>query len=176
MTKKPRKYWNAIQQLFTTDPMKQIKIFVRPDNTATIICPSCSAVKKISVEPFKHKKHLLQLRCKCGERFAVQLDFRKFYRKSISLPGTFRVVKPAGGGGGVIHIRNLSLGGIGFTVSGVHHIERGQTLQLDFTLNDKHQSKIRKQAVVQTINQNYIGCRFIDSQVTDKALGFYLRP
>ena len=156
--------------------MKTIKVFVRPDNTATIICPFCSAVKKLSVAPFKHKKHFLRIRCKCNERFAVQLDFRKHYRKTTSLPGTFRVTQPAGGGGGVIHIQNLSLGGIGFTVSGVHHIEKGQILQLEFTLNDRHLSKLVKQAKVCTVDKNAIGCRFIESQATEKALGFYLRP
>ncbi len=156
--------------------MKTIKVFVRPDNTATIICPRCNAVKKISVVPFRNKKHLLRMRCRCDERFTVQLDFRKSYRKSTSLPGTFRVIQPKNGEGGIIHIQNLSLGGIGFTVSGIHHIEKGQILQLAFTLNDRHQSAVNKQAKVCTVKKNAIGCQFLEKQPMEKALGFYLRP
>ncbi|RUM34181.1 MAG: hypothetical protein DSY58_08365, partial [Desulfobulbus sp.] len=129
-----------------------------------------------SVASFLHKKHLLRTRCKCGEQFIIQLDFRKHYRKTTRLPGTYRIVKPAGGGGGVIHIQNISLGGIGFTVSGVHNLQKKQILQIDFRLNDKNQSKLTKQAEVCIINKNTIGCKFLDSQPMERSLGFFLRP
>jgi hypothetical protein len=155
--------------------METVKIFVRPDNTATIICPACNAATQTSVAHYRHKKHVLKIRCKCNAVFKAQLDFRRHYRKQTSLPGTYRVIKPPGGGGGVIHIRNISQNGIGFTVSGVHHLQPGMVIRLEFTLNDKHLTKLVKEATVRLVEDNYIGCQFTDQDVVEKALGFYLR-
>jgi len=75
-----------------------------------------------------------------------------------------------------MHIQNISQGGIGFTISGVHHLEKKQTLQIEFQLNDRNQTKLSKLAEVCTINKNKIGCKFIEPQLMEKSLGFYLRP
>ena len=75
----------------------------------------------------------------------------------------------------MIHIRNISRGGIGFTVSGIHSLEPGLPLILDFTLNDKKMTRLRKQALVRTVNGNYIGCQFPENDPVEKALGFYLQ-
>ncbi len=155
--------------------METVKIFVRPDNTATIICPACNAASQTSVAHFRHKKHSLKIRCKCNHVFKAQLDFRRHYRKQTSLTGTYRVIRPPGAGGGVIHIRNISRNGIGFTVSGVHHLQPEQIVRLEFTLNDRHMSKLTKEARVQLVDGNYIGCQFLDEDTIEKALGFYLR-
>lgn len=155
--------------------MKIVKVFVRPDNSATIICPACNAARSASVGRYRHAKHSLKIRCQCNAVFKVQLDFRRFYRKQTSLSGTYKVINPPGGGGGIIHIRNISHNGLGFLVSGIHHMQVGQTIQLEFRLNDKHQSRLNKQAKIRLIDKNYIGCQFINNNVVEKALGFYLR-
>jgi len=153
-----------------------LKAFVRPDNTTTIVCPGCKEVKQISVAAYRHTKHSINIRCKCNTRFTVHLDFRNHYRKETDFPGTYRIIKPSGKGSGDIHICNISRGGIGFTVSGLHIMEPGQTLQLEFRLNDKKQTKLIKQARICTVDNNYIGCQFVDQDLMEKALGFYLRP
>jgi len=155
--------------------MANVKVFVRPDNTVTIICPSCNSAKQASVEPYRHKKHTLKVRCKCNTIFAVQLDFRRHYRKQTKLTGTYRVIDPPRAGDGVIHIRNISRSGIGFTVSGGHKMQKGQTVHLEFHDNDKHQTKLTKKARIRLIDNNYIGCQFIDQDLIEKALGFYLQ-
>lgn len=155
--------------------MNSIRIFVRPDNTATIICPACNAVTQTSVARYRNKKHAIKIRCKCNTVFKVELDFRRHYRMQISLPGTYRVIDPPGGGGGVIHIKNISRNGLGFTVSGIHHMKPGQTIRLEFILNDNNQTKLIKEAEIRLIEKNYIGCRFLNEDRLEKALGFYLR-
>ena len=75
----------------------------------------------------------------------------------------------------MIHIRNISRNGIGFTVSGVHHLQPEQIIRLEFTLNDRNMSKLTKEARVQLVDGNYIGCQFLDEDTIEKALGFYLR-
>jgi len=150
--------------------METVKIFVRPDDTATIICPACNTASQTSVAHFRQKKHVLKIRCKCNHVFKAQLDFRRHYRKQTSLTGTYRVIKPPGSGGGVIHIRNISRNGIGFTVSGIHHLQPQHIIRLEFTLNDRHMSKLNKEARVQLVEGNYIGCQFLNQDTFEKAL------
>jgi len=155
--------------------MAEVKAYVRCNNTATVTCPSCSASRILAAEPYRHRKHALKVRCRCGCVFILRLDFRRHYRKTTSLPGTYAITTPGRPGGGVIHIRNISRGGIGFTVSGVHNMEEGLTVDLDFTLNDKKRTRLRKTAVIRSVNGNYIGCQFPENDSFEKALGFYLR-
>jgi len=154
--------------------MDKIKAFVRPDNTATIICSVCKTTKQVSAAPYLNKKHSIKIRCTCGTTFTVQFDFRRHYRKQISLRGIYRMVDPLRAGGGVIHIRNISRSGIGFTVSGLHKMQKKQTIQLEFRLNDKNLTKLTKQATIQTVNNNFIGCQFVEQYLIEKALRFYL--
>ncbi|GBE13946.1 PilZ domain protein [bacterium BMS3Bbin14] len=155
--------------------METVKIFVRPDNTVTIVCPSCSLVKNASVGAYKDKCHNIKVRCPCGTQFMVHLDFRRYFRKPTDLPGFYKIVKPPGMGCGDINIKDISLGGIGFTVSGKNRIEVGQTLSLDFTLDDKKKTRLKKEVAVQSIDGDFIGSRFSDNELFEKELGFYLR-
>jgi len=155
--------------------MPEVKTFVRNNNTATIICPACHTAKHINAEPYRYKKHAIKVRCRCGEHFTLCLDYRRHYRKLINLPGTYSITTPGKIGGGVMHIRNISRGGIGFTISGPHHMEKDLNLILEFHLNDKKQTKLRKEARIRTVKGNYIGCQFPENDEVEKALGFYLQ-
>jgi hypothetical protein len=155
--------------------MVELKAFVRQDDTTTIICPTCKMTRNVSVGAYRNKQHLLKIRCTCGNRFTVHIDFRDYYRKVTKLPGLYRIIKPAGKGSGSVQIRNISLSGIGFTVEGLHMLEPEQTLELEFQLNDKKQTSLVKQVRICTVDKNYIGCEFIHQEALEKALGFYLR-
>jgi hypothetical protein len=155
--------------------MKEVKTFVRNNNTATVICPACNRARNISAEPYRNKKHAIRVRCSCGELFTLRLDFRRHYRKLTNLPGTYSITTPGKAGGGVIHIRNISRGGIGFTVSGRHNIEKDLHIVLTFQLNDRKQTKLRKEGIIRSVKGNYIGCQFPPNDPVEKALGFYLQ-
>jgi len=155
--------------------MKEVKTYVRNDSTATVICPGCKRVKHISAEPYRNKKHAIRARCPCGEIFTVRLDFRRHYRKLTSLHGTYSIITPDRPGGGLMHVRNISRSGIGFTVSGRHNFEKNLRVKLDFQLNDRHQTRLHKEAIVRSVKGNYIGCQFPPNDPVEKALGFYLQ-
>ncbi len=155
--------------------MADVKTFVRNNNTATVICPACNTAKHISAEPYRFKKHAIKVRCRCGEIFTLRLDFRRHYRKLTSLPGTYSIITPAKTGGGIAHVRNISRGGIGFTVSGRHHLEKDLKIIVEFQLNDRNQTKLRKEGIIRSVKGNYIGCEFPKHDVVEKAMGFYLQ-
>ena len=155
--------------------INSIKVHVRDNNTATLICPSCSTVKHLSAERLLHARHTVSVRCRCQHVFSVLFDFRRHFRKQTSLAGTYVVTSDGGFGGGIIHINNISRGGLGFTVSGLHRIEIGQELLIEFQLNDRKRTHLKKQAVVRSVRQNAIGCQFKDKTDMDRDLGFFLQ-
>ncbi len=155
--------------------MTNLKIYVHENNSATLICPGCGAIKHISADKFKHGRHTIKVQCRCQQTFNVQFDFRRHYRKPVSLPGTYEIISAGGVGGGIIHLNNLSRGGVGFTVSGLHRIEPKQTLQIEFQLNDKKKTTIKKKALVKSVQQNLVGCQFEADVEMEKDLGFFLK-
>ena len=158
-----------------TETLETVKAFVRDDDTVTIVCPACKMPKNLSATTFKNKTHYLKVRCPCEKVFRVHLDFRQFYRKPTDLPGMYKTLNPAGHGGGVIHIKNISKGGLGFTVSGVNTIEVGHRLEISFQLDDKKQTALKKEVLVQSVTENFVGSRFTKGQAYEKEIGFYLQ-
>ena len=152
-----------------------LTVHIRDNNAATLVCPACGLVRQIAVAKFRNDRHTLAIRCRCGHVYSVLLDFRRHFRKPTSLAGTYVSRDPAGPGGGVIRIVNISRSGVGFTVSGRHRIEPGQELQIEFQLTDRNKSVLKRPAVVRTVQDNTVGCEFLCAGELDKALGFFLQ-
>ena len=151
------------------------KTFVKDDSQATIVCPACSCAKTISVEEFRHKQHVLKVKCKCGHTFTLQLEFRQFFRKDTELQGVYDV-KPPARGGGIVKITNLSLTGACFEVRGVHGLKIGQKGSIVFTLDNRKETVLYRQVIIRTVDGNRIGCEFVEERAFEKELGFYLLP
>jgi hypothetical protein len=156
--------------------MPTTKTFVRNDDTATVICPACQTAKDIAVGKFRHCKHTITIHCHCQETFKVSFDFRRHYRKAVSLNGTYEIISKGRVGGGILQINDISRNGLGFTVSGQHQIEEGQNLRVEFQLNDKKKTLLKKEVIVKEVQQNSIGCQFKDNVEMEKDLGFFLKP
>ncbi|HEB49798.1 MAG TPA: PilZ domain-containing protein [Desulfobulbus sp.] len=156
--------------------METVKTYIRQDNTATIICPACNRAKTVSIKGCSGNRHCVKARCSCGEVFMVHLDFRRHYRKQVDLVGTYMTTDPPGMGSGTVRITNISFEGLGFEVPGSHRLRPGQKLEIEFHLDDKKRTFLKKEAVVRLVEGGYIGCQFINQQHIEKALGFYLRP
>ncbi len=166
--------------------MERIKAFVSPDNRISLHCPKCGLVKQVSVEKFKESKHIIKVRCTCRNLLTLELDFRRKYRKKTDLHGEYAVWAPSDGerkvkGGGPRFqkclVDNLSLGGLGLTVSG-HGLKVGDALRVRFTLDDRQKTELDRKVVVRVVMPNYIGAEFVDSAYFqyDRAIGFYLMP
>ncbi len=157
---------------------------VRKGNLVTLSCPSCLFVRDVSVEKYAGAKHSLIVNCPCGTTYGVNLNFRKQYRKEVSIGGYYTSADEDFGStdsGNVptvpinCRIKNISMGGLGFTVLGQVRVQVGDTLKIRFTLDKEPPEIIEKEVIVKTIHDNYIGCEFIEeSGYTDRTLGFYL--
>jgi len=151
------------------------KSFVKSDDKAIIVCPECDTAKAISVAQFRHRLHVVKVKCNCGHVFEVHLEFRRHFRKPTELEGTYDL-KPPATGGGIIKIINLSLSGACFEVRGTHGMEVGQLGSLVFTLDNRKKSVLFKKVIIKTVNGNQIGCEFLADRAYEKELGFYLLP
>jgi hypothetical protein len=152
-----------------------ITVHVRNNNTATLICPHCGEVRHINADTFQQGRHLMTVRCRCQQTYTILLNFRRHFRKPTSLQGTYQIVSNGVVGGGIIEIKNISRGGLGFSVSGLHQIEKGQELEIVFQLDDKNKTVLKRRVIVKSVTQNCIGCQFIADREMEKDLGFYLR-
>jgi len=149
------------------------KVYVNQDGIAVLKCPVCEATKISKVQDYKGERHIVKVRCNCQNVFAVNLEFRKNYRKQTKLSGDFFGVNKEGLRGKLL-ILNISKGGIGAKVVGMNNNRVGDELRVRFNLNDQNNSLIEKKVVVRLVKQDYIGCEFLDTGSPDKALGFYL--
>jgi len=151
------------------------KTFVKPDETTMIVCPECSSARNISVSQFRHRNHLLKVRCKCGHSFKIKLEFRRHFRKETELTGTYDLEPPATSGGN-LKILNLSLSGACFQIRGMHDLKIGQRGEVIFTLDNRKKSVLRKKVIIRNVSKNRIGCEFVKDRAFEKELGFYLLP
>lgn len=149
------------------------KVYVNQEGLAVLKCPSCEKVRNSKVDKFKGARHVLKVKCNCGEQFLVNLEFRKTYRKEINLSGKYTLL-PEKVHQGTIVVVNMSKGGVGLQISGAHNTKEGDKLILNFALDDAHGSEIEKKVVVRLVQGNYLGCEFIEASSHDKAIGFYL--
>jgi len=148
--------------------------FVKDNDITTIVCPSCYSAKTTSVKQFRDQRLTLRVKCKCGHVFRIELEFRRQRRKNTELHGISKLHASTFGDGDV-KIVNLSLGGVGLEVEGIHNIRIGHKGTISFTLDDRKQSVIMKDIIVRSIQGNNIGCEFVSDKAYEKDLGFYLR-
>jgi len=153
--------------------MKEKMIYVNANNTATIVCDSCGKWKTVNVASYVNLNKPVKIRCSCKAVFSVSFEKRKFYRKQVDLYGTYsmqdKVDVP-------IFIKDISFGGFGFKINR-GTVENGDTLSVEFVLDDKARSKISEDVIVRNVKDRFIGVEFVSpSEHTKKVLGFYLLP
>lgn len=161
------------------------KIFVKEDNRAKIRCDACGLVGTVHMKDLASVTPVVRIRCAaCAVVFSVQFEYRKFYRKTTNLEGTYLAlfdeqdIPRLSQGQKTINCRieNLSMHGAGFSALGRHRIEKNARLILGFTLDNPQRTWITKTGKVRLIDGSYIGLQFDDRASTDRELGFYLMP
>jgi len=150
------------------------KTYVRPDNTAVLICPYCSQWKTISTDPFKGAKHKLKVKCICKQKFKSFLEFRKKVRKKNFLRGTCTNQSQKDSKSDIV-ILDISLLGLAFSSQDAPTFKVGDELSVKLTLNDEHRTDITREVVVRNVSQRRVGCEFTTSyEGLDGPLEFYI--
>jgi hypothetical protein len=150
------------------------KAFVRPDDTAVLTCPHCNKQKTILASSYIGYQHKLKVKCYCKQRFIVHLEFRRHVRKRTVLKGAYSNHSHKISSGNLI-IQDISLSGMSFTSLDIENFKVGDEFSVDFTLNDEHRTKIKKDVIVRCIRQRAAGCEFERPEdVYGGPLGYYI--
>ena len=156
--------------------MKVRKIYFSKKGICSIICHHCAKTNRIDTNKVNLNKPL-EIKCTCQKKFFVQLEQREYYRKAVKLTGIFEKISPENTQKGKVIIEDISYTGLGCRTLAKHHLEKNDVLQLNFSLDDAHNSEITEKGIVRDIRDRYLGIEFQElSQHNRKLIGFYLLP
>jgi hypothetical protein len=156
------------------------KIFLSDKNTAFFECPKCHVSKEADVSKYKKLEVSIKLKikCGCGNTYEVLLERRKYFRKDTMLPGKF-TYRPLLGEdqAGILTILDISKGGLKFKMLTEPHFEKGEIIEVEFTLDNLNKTLIKKQVFVRNIKDNFVNveyCSFDLNIPEDKAINLYV--
>ena len=151
-------------------------VSVTESNEATFICPECEHLKTVDVRKFVYSNGKIKVNCKCscGHRWTSVLERRKQLRKMVNLPGTCDFTRGGTVFQGRLKVMDLSIGGIRFKLDIDHKPLVGDSLNLEFHLDDKNRTLVKTKAKVCSVKGEYIGTTFGASDGIAPELGFYL--
>ena len=141
---------------------------VRADGTVLISCPHCTCLKNVSVEGFQNVKRALRIKCVCGARFSILLEFRQWHRKPTDIGGYYvrkelyrdfakpenRLQKKTN-----CRLKNISREGVGFVRLSQQQVLEGSSVWLQFTLDDLKKSTITSATRRNKIRKSYRGMK-----------------
>lgn len=157
-------------------PTKPTAQRVYPDEhgQSVIICPQCMSHTPIDAKPYMDSHKALKVGCRCGHKFPVVFDARRFYRKALHLPGQY--TKLPTDDPELVTIEDLSYTGARFRTRASHKIEVDEVLTIDFELDNWQRSHIVKTVRVMYVLGRVIGADFCDRQAHSTELIYYLNP
>jgi c-di-GMP-binding flagellar brake protein YcgR len=120
----------------------------------------------------------VRVKCPCGHHYPVTLERRKYFRKSVNLNGSFfETVNGRPVDRGQMAVLDLSRTGMRIRLRERRPVQIGDTLLVEFQLDDRQQSLIRRESIVRRIDGADLGTEFAAAGVMDanaRAIGFYL--
>ena len=157
------------------------KFYVTSENKVVIKCPHCGKTKNLDSSQFTSQKREIKgkVKCPCGESFEFIVERRRNFRKQTNLPGKFKVIAPTSKRVfGNMVVKDISKTGVKILpVANCNGISEGDTLLLQFRLNDKNETDIEVEVIIVNIINGHIGAKFAVTESYDpsmKAIGFYL--
>src|SRR5512143_3209864 len=101
--------------------METFKVYTGENGDAVIRCNGCGRKKYANVAAYKELGKKVRVTCPCGSSFMVVFEWRRHYRKPVSLLGDFLKdgsVEEVG----AMQVKDLSIGGIGLQTVHPHHL------------------------------------------------------
>ncbi|MBW2579901.1 MAG: PilZ domain-containing protein [Deltaproteobacteria bacterium] len=166
----PKLNVDSEQECFYTSAL----LATAPGRTTTVECPLCKKCHYTTVpEHFRNKP--VRAKCECGQSFPVLFDSRKYFRKEVRLSGEYW---DTSGVQYLMTVTTLSVCGAGFEASrGNLLLNEGETIQINFSLNNNDRNWIKLKAVVKWVKGDQVGVEFTElNDHQRKCIGFYLMP
>ncbi|MDM8514621.1 PilZ domain-containing protein [Desulfobacterales bacterium HSG16] len=156
------------------------KVFMNKENMAIFTCPECQHSKAMNLSKYKDIQTAVKIKVKCpqcGHVYSVLVERRQFYRKTVNLPGSYflgpRQIQST------MMVKDISRHGLSFEVGGRQNLKEGDEIIIQFNLDDRHKTPIKKTVAVRTITDRKVGAAFVSVgtvDLGDRRIGFYLMP
>ncbi len=156
--------------------LKTMRVYLDAQRRGMIACVQCGThtPMKISPEAGPVSGKTVKVQCRvCHSKFYVRFDSRRHHRRKTMLPGTLWL-RGAGEALGAITVTSLSAGGLCFLMAQPLPVQPGEVYEVVFVLNDKHQSIIREDIIIQRLEGHVVGAAFSSDEQYNYALDFYL--
>ncbi len=172
------------------------KMYVGRDNKVALVCPGCEKTKVVDVSKYLNAAGSAKLtyrfrcdECECGHKDcneclrencsqgyvnSVLLERRRHVRKDTELLGKVNV---NGGEFFPVQVLDISRTGARVRVAPPVKLEVGKNVMLDFQLDDRQKTEVKKEGRVVRGAGFIAGLVFQETETyssSDKAIGFYL--
>ncbi len=167
-------YWHSVSlPIFLKIAMQTVTAARSQDSSAGLACPRCGHVHHLDIQAPDKDKRMSTVLCSCGETFLVVLDARQFERKTVAIKGMYTVMNDSGLGG-LVSLRDLSEGGVGFALSRPCELQPGWLITVVFELAGKEKRVIIAKATIRSVQGMDVGCAFVDpEQVRQDILAYF---
>jgi hypothetical protein len=102
----------------------------------------------------------------------VAMEFRKYYRKIVRLPGEYFVQDKDEKG--EVLIKSISIGGINFETLSPHDISKNDIVELKFNLDNQNKTELQTLVKILRVIDLKVGGQFIDESSLKQDLVLYL--
>src|SRR5215831_14783750 len=141
-----------------TSALPATTVYAAQKEHATIVCAQCGTTKAINVADFAALHKPLRVKCSCGYQFALTIEVRTFYRKSVRLVGEY--IK--GRAWERMRVEDISRGGLGFRTEHPHTLKVGERIVVRFRLDDPQRSEVRALVEIRRIEGLRVGAAWVD--------------
>lgn len=149
------------------------KIVIDSLDTATFICPRCNRKKTLLLAQYGIEKTTrIRYRCGCKETFCAVLERGGKAIREMHLMGTC-TSRGEKQWSGRMTVKRLNARGVTLMLNIRQKVMAGNSLLLEFVLDDAKQSIVRKQVVVTATDGPYVSAVFLSQEHFDN-LGPYL--
>ncbi|MBT8351812.1 MAG: PilZ domain-containing protein [Deltaproteobacteria bacterium] len=156
------------------------KVFVSSDHTITFKCPKCNEPKTVDVSSHENleKAERVKVKCACGNIYFALIEKRKQFRRTTNFPGTFtHIVSDIPKDKGTMVVTDVSRTGLRIKINTKRDFFLGDKLMVEFHLDDKNKSLIKKECIIKKDFGLEFGIEFTSVHPSDpsyRAIGFYM--
>jgi hypothetical protein len=147
------------------------RVALHTPRTGLLRCDRCQRTH--TVMAVSSPEEPVEIQCPCGMMYQAILDSRKYDRKVVHLLGGY-VDQNDNTKSGTIVIENMSFGGLKFRLTSPQKLAYNDVLNMQFTLDDKAQTRIREKVRVHYVNRAIVGAEFVDLDKLSENLSSYL--
>ena len=124
------------------------------------ICPFCGVRQEKTIGDLDDNRETTIVLCSCGKSFDLSINCRKYFRKKTYSEGMYKKLTTPQMTDTML-VLDISLGGCRFDASISHQLKVGDKIVIALNLGNASDLLVKKKAIVQNVEGEYIGCEFI---------------